>query len=300
MKQILTAMLCIVGMVNVFACDVCGGVGSMSGIGFLPNSDFHFIGLTYRTRTYTTEHPKLFASEATVTGNNTFQTAELFGRYAATDRIQLLAFLPVHSKNITDTEKTYRISGVGDASLMANYVLVKKSNLRWLLGSGVKFPTGEYSKKVNEQLIPNLQSGTGSYDVLFTSNFTCLKNNFGLNMETNYSLTSANKFDYKYGNQLDATFTTFYKYKKGKQMFVPQISLNYAQTAKDVIDVDQNLLEKYSGASLLSLPLGLDIYRGNLVLRLNYKIPLRANLSEGYVIPKVNCQAQILYIINKK
>jgi hypothetical protein len=69
----------------------------MSGIGFLPNSDFHFVGLSYRARTFSTEHPKLFASEATVSGVNTFQTAELFGRYAATNRIQLMAFVPLHS-----------------------------------------------------------------------------------------------------------------------------------------------------------------------------------------------------------
>jgi len=299
MRNITTMMLCIIGVVNVLACDVCGSGGAMSGIGFLPNSDFHFVGLTYRARTFATEHPKLFSSEATVTGTNTFHTAELFGRYAATDRIQIMAFMPLHSRNITDTENTYHIDGIGDASLMANYLLIKKSTLRWFVGSGIKLPTGDYDVETNGQVVPNLQTGTGSYDALFTSNFTYIKNTYGINAEGNYTLTTANDRNYKYGNQLDATLTGFYKYKKGKHMYVPQIGVNYANTCKDIVNTAYNRQEQYSGASLLSLPLGLDIYRGNLGLRMNYKIPLASNLSQGYVTPKVNCQAQILYIINK-
>ncbi len=300
MKQLLIVMLCIAGSVKVLACDVCGGSGAMSGIGFLPNSDFHFVGLSYRARTFSTVHPKLFASETTVLGTNTFQTAEVFGRYAATNRIQLMAFVPIHSRNITDTEGTYQINGIGDASLLANYLLIKKKDMRWFVGSGVKLPTGNYDQETNGQVVPNLQAGTGSYDALFTSNFTYLKNQFGMNAEGNYTLTSANDKYYEYGNQLDATFTGFYKWKNGKVMYVPQVGLNYTHTAQDVSNTVYNTKAAYTEASQLLLPLGLDMYRGNMGLRLSYKIPLLSNMSEGYVTPRINCQAQLLYIINKK
>ena len=293
-------MLCIAGMVNVFACDVCGGAGTISGLGFLPNSDYHFIGLTYRARTFSTEHPKLFASEPTVSGTNTFHTAELWGRYQVNGRIQLMAFLPIHSKNITDTENTYDIKGVGDLSLMTNYVIIKKTNFRWFVGGGIKLPTGKSNVEVKNQLVPNLQTGTGSIDGLFTTNLTYLKGKWGMNTETNVTLTSANRIDYKYGNQADASLSLFYKYKKGKTMIVPQLGVNLAKTAKDIYSVKNDITEKFSGADVLSLPVGLDFYRGNLGLRLNYKTPLTSTISEGYVIPKVNAQAQLIYIINKK
>jgi hypothetical protein len=300
MKSILTTMLCVAGMVNVLACDVCGGAGAMSGLGFLPNSDYHFIGLTYRARTYSTEHPKLFASEATVSGTNTFHTAEVWGRYQLNSRTQLMAFLPVHIKNITDTENTYDINGLGDASLLANYVIVKKTNLRWFVGGGVKLPTGKSNVEVNNQVVPNLQTGSGSIDGLFTTNLTYLKGNWGLNTETNITITTTNKNDYKYGNQADASIAFLHKQKKGKVMYVPQLGVNYTKTKKDVSSVKNDITEKYSGADVVSIPIGLDLYRGSLGLRLNCKIPLLSTVSEGYVIPKVNAQAQLIFIINKK
>lgn len=300
MKQLLAVVLCITSSVSVLACDVCGGGGAMSGIGFLPNSDFHFVGLSYRARTFSTEHPKLFASEATVTGTNSFQTAELFGRYAAADRIQLMAFLPFHSRNIKDTEGIYKTNGIGDVSLLANYLVIKKSNQRWFVGAGMKLPTGSFKTETDGQIIPNLQSGTGSYDALFTSNYTYLKNNVGINVEANYTLTTANDLNYEFGNQLDATLTCFYKWKKGGAMYVPQLSVNYANTARDITNTSYNTEADYTGGSLLSLPVGLDVYKGNFGLRMSYRFPVASDLAEGYVLPKINAQAQLLYIINKK
>jgi hypothetical protein len=171
--------------------------------------------------------------------------------------------------------------------------------MRWFVGSGIKLPTGAFNQETNGQVIPNLQAGSGSYDALFISNFTYLLRNFGINVEGNYTLTTANERSYKFGNQLDATITGFYKWNRGKVMFVPQIGLNYAHTAQDIANTVNRTKAAYTQASQLLLPLGVDLYRGNFGLRMSYKLPLTSDISGGYVIPKVNCQAQILYIINK-
>ena len=293
-------MLCITNITSVLACDVCGGGAAMSGLGFLPNSDFHFVGLTYRLRTYSTEHPKLFDSDPIVKGSNLFQTTELWSRYTVNNRVQLLGFFPLHSKQLDDESlpKAQNNFGLGDISLVTNYQIIKNDNLRWFLGAGLKLPTGESNHKIDGDIIPNMQLGTGSTDLLFTSNLTLFRKQRGLNAELNYSLNTLNKRYYRYGNTLDFSALGFAQLSRGGLMYIPQIGVNYLHIQKDQINAITQKTEFYSGVSLLSVPIGLDIYKGNFGLRTKCNIPVRGTLSEGYVIPEVNVQAQLIYIIN--
>lgn len=298
MKYFFTVMLCIMSARGVLACDVCGGGLGFQGMGFLSNSNYHFAGLSYKLSTFHTEHPKLFDNESTVLGSNTFETVEAFGRFRVTDRIQILGYIPVHFKNITDTEDTYNLDGLGDITTVFNFLGVKRKKLKWFIGAGVKLPTGASNRLVNDQFIANLQSGTGSLDGLLTTNLTYLKGKLGINTEVNYLATSTGSRDYKFGNQLDAVTLLFYKMVKNKTVILPQIGVSYLQKTRDYSSKSKELRDEYSGINMISLPLGLDVYMKRFAFRTKYSFPLSATLSRGYVTPKINLQTQLIYIIN--
>ncbi len=300
MKKLWITGLALVMLNSVYACDVCGGVSGMQGIGFLPNSSFHFIGLTYRYNTFETEHPRLFEDEDRVYGNNAYSTYEIWGRYQLNDRIQLFGFAPYHQKSISDTTN-YSLSGFGDLSLLASYRLVKTENLKAFIGAGVKLPTGKSNILVNRSvLIPNLQPGTGSFDGLLSSNLTYFKDKIGLNSELNYTINFPGYWGYKYGNQMDLTCLALYKKELSKSMLVGQFGLKFNQQAKDVKSTTYNIKEVYSGGYALQLPIGLDFYTKNFGTRLRYELPVFSRLAEGYVQPLSSIRAQLLFIINKK
>ncbi|MGB0850567.1 MAG: hypothetical protein ACPGTP_04925 [Bacteroidia bacterium] len=301
MKYIVTLMLSIISITKVLACDVCAGGGGMSSLGFLPNSNFHFVGLTYKLKTYDTKHPLLFESDQQIEGKNVFHTTEVFGRYIVSDKIQILAFIPFHSKTIDDTElEELQINnGLGDISLLANYQIKKSSKLKWFAGIGVKLPTGKSDNLINDDLMPNMQLGSGSTDLIVSSNMTYVKDKVGVNTELNYVYTTANKAEYKFGNQAEITSMAFYKVKKSGRLIIPQAGINYQYAAKDYIDYSRLKIEKYSGSSYFNGSLGLDFYTGKNAIRLKYNIPLSGTMTEGYITPKVNGQIQYIRLIKK-
>ena len=298
MKKIFMTLLGVVIVNSVIACDVCGGAGGLQGIGYLPNSNFHFVGLSYKMKTFETEHPKLFETDPTVFGKNNYQSYELWGRYSVNERLQLFGFVPYHIKQ-NDDDQSYSQSGLGDISLLANVLIAKNDFHKWYLGSGVKLPTGKTNIATHNVVVPNLQLGTGSTDLLFSSNYTYLKSQFGFNNELNYTVSTKNNWDYKFGNQLDATALAFLKIQKTKSMLVPQLGLKYYHAVKDLASVKFNTIETYTGMSYVTLPVAFDYYKKQVGIRLRYEVPLFGEMSEGLVVPKANIRAQFIYIIAK-
>jgi hypothetical protein len=298
LKYIITGVLLVV-LNSTFACDVCGGASGLQGVGFLPNSNFHFIGLSYKFNSFDTEHPKLFETDPIIFGENTYKTMELWGRYKVSDKFQVFGFVPYHSKRIKD-EKIYELEGLGDISLLVNYQLLKRANFKMFLGAGLKMPTGKSNQIVQNVLVPNLQLGTGTFDGLVTTNLTYLKSEFGVNSELNYTLNTKSSSGYKFGNQIDGSILGLYKKQFKKYMLIPQVGIKYYHKSKDITSVKYNIKEVHSGQSYLNIPIGLDFYTKKVGVRLLYEIPVAGEMSEGYVNPKANAKAQVLFIINKK
>ncbi len=302
MKKILGLWALIISSYASLACDICGCATSIGGVGYLPSSAFHFVGLSYGYRNYAIQHPILFENDPIVTGSNTMQSIELSGRWQATKRLQLLGFVPYRINVLREdtSTATTTFNGVGDASILLNYNVLNKPNLKGFIGAGVKLPSGKSNQSFDNIVIPNMQIGTSSWDAIFMANFTYLKSKVGVNSESIFKLNSKTNWDYRFGNQLSTSVTTFYRKRVGDYLLLPQISFKLDYQAKSLSSVKYNITDDFSGMNLISLPIGFDVYRKIIGLRLKYEVPVYAQISEGLVQPKANAQCQLIYILNKK
>lgn len=302
MKKILGLCALLISSYASFACDVCGCATSIGGVGYLPSSAFHFVGVSYGYRNYAIQHPILFEDDPIVNESNTMHSIELSGRWQATKRLQLLGFMPYRVNVLREDTSVFHkeLIGIGDASILLNYNIINKPNLKGFIGVGIKLPTGKSNKTLDNVVIPNMQIGTSSWDAILMGNFTYLKNKIGMNSETILKLNSTTNWDYRFGNQLSTTLTAFYKKRLGDYLLLPQLSFKYDYQAKSLSSVKYNVDDAFSGMNLVSLPIGFDIYRKNIGLRLKYEVPIYSQISEGLVQPKANAQCQIIYILNKK
>ncbi len=100
-----------------------------------------------------------------------FRTVDVLARFYPWRRLQVLTLVPYHDFQRSEKGVHTRARGIGDASLLLNYVLLDTGDsLRhaWrhtlTLGGGVKPPTGKHNLEDQEgiPLNPNLQPGTGS------------------------------------------------------------------------------------------------------------------------------------------
>ncbi len=96
-------------------------------------------------------------------------------------------------------------SGLGDIRLTGRYALVVSTRHLFVLGGGIKLPTGEYKLndshgEINE---PTIMPGTGSTDVLFSFfyDYQIVPHKLDTFFSGNYQLTSENDLDYQFADQ---------------------------------------------------------------------------------------------------
>lgn len=144
--------------------------------------------------------------------------------YHFTDRIGVQFNLPVIYRSFRRAEggqvEKGTESGLGDASLSANYVLLRREKEKWSLVwsvlGGVKFPTGD-SGRLREELeeeepVPgevegavhghDLALGSGSYDGLVGTDLYVRWRRAFFTVETQYAIRSRGDFGYHFANDL--------------------------------------------------------------------------------------------------
>ncbi len=98
-------------------------------------------------------------------------------------------------------------TGMGDITLLLKYVLLQTLKHQFILGTGVKFASGEYKVRDNEGNInePTLMPGTGSYDAILSGLyiFSVIPNRLNLFTSVSHRFTTENSLDYLFG---DSTF----------------------------------------------------------------------------------------------
>ena len=198
-------------------CDACGCAASGGAMGFSSMLNKQFIGVRFFSQHYKT-NDGLYANSTWQ--NENYNTTQIWSKIALSNKIEMSVLVPYQSHNRTTTTGNETISGLGDVTVLGMYSVFNKKNENKTkshnikVGTGAKLPTGSFNESNNGSINPSFQLGTGSWDYLFLAEYTFTINNWGINNMINYNLKTANKKEYKFGNQLNYNITGYRVFKK--------------------------------------------------------------------------------------
>ncbi|HEX5169992.1 MAG TPA: hypothetical protein VFW11_12530 [Cyclobacteriaceae bacterium] len=275
-------ILLFAGMITsmeVDACDVCGCSLGGGYFGILPQFNKNFVGLRWSQAKFYSymNHQSEYTHDEY--SNDTYNKVELWGRFYINPKLQLFTFIPYNYNQMEGSEQNVTASGMGDVSLIANYLLIntgmdtiKLFKQTLSLGGGVKLPTGKYNLADQGALVnENFQMGTGSTDFVISAMYTLRYKQIGSNFETGYKINTANQNDYRFGNQFHASYQLFYWQNLKGIALLPNAGVYYEQGD---YHKDDGIIQSNTGGSALLATVGLETYFGQFTVGFNYKHPL--------------------------
>ncbi len=268
-----------------FGCDICGCGAGSSFVGLLPQAGRGFVGVRYRTKSYQSHLNSLRLGT-----RETYQNAELWGRFYPARRVQVLAFLPYNVNRQETADGPLTRQGFGDATVLAHYNLVntaldtvmRRVDHTLLVGGGVKLPTGKfrYEADGSEVANPNFQLGTGSTDALLNVIYTMRYRAWGWNTDFTYRLTTKNPNGYRFGNRQTASSSVFFVKKWGTLTLMPNAGVTLENAARDLDGGKRN----YNTGGYVSLGMaGVELYAGPISTGINLQTPLTQRLADGQI-----------------
>ncbi len=291
MKKYISALLILLFPSLLHACDICGcGVGN-NYIGILPDFHKHVFGLRYRYSSLLT-HVGVDGTTTYLTTKENYNTVEAWGGWNISKNIRIMASVPYSFNERTNQGIEQSKNGIGDANVSGYYQLLNKRHTisdkvlvqsLWL-GGGVKLATGKYNPldKASTTESANLfQLGTGSTDFMASAMYDIRLQDVGINITSTYKMNTANKYDYRYGNKLNANSQLYYKFRiKHKLLIAPNAGLQY-ETAST--DKDNGFNVTVSGGNLLLGTAGVETSFGKLAIGANFQTPVSQQLANGIV-----------------
>lgn len=272
------------------ACDICGSGAGNNYIGILPEFQKQVIGLRYRSNSMLT-HLGTAGNNTYLTTNEKYNIAEVWAGWNITPKLRIMISVPYNFNQKTRQGNTHKKNGIGDISLAAFYQLINKDNNAgkgkllthnlWL-GGGVKLATGNYNPadKSNNAGSTNLfQLGSGSFDFNINGIYDARFQDAGININSNYKINTANKYDYQYGNKFNINTQVYYKISTKKQIIIaPNAGVQYEHSSTDR---DENTTVFVSGGNLVSGILGVETVMGKFTIGVNYQKPVSQSLANG-------------------
>lgn len=290
-KRTFIPLIFIAAAATANACDICGcGVGN-GYIGILPEFRKHIFGLRYRHNSVLT-HLGVGGERTYLTTRESYATAEAWGGWTLGDKFRLMASVPYGFNQRVNGGTANSKSGVGDVTLSGYYQLLNKrqstgSNLLvqslWV-GGGVKLATGGYSaqdKDAGANSANLFQLGTGSTDFNLGFMYDLRLQDAGINLSSNYKLTTVNRYSYRYGNKFGGNAQAYYKFRvKKKATVAPNVGMVYERSE---YDREKSLDVWASGGNLLLATVGVETSFDRFAFGANVQRPLSQNLANGIV-----------------
>lgn len=297
----LTVVLLTFGSV-ASACDVCGCSIGGNYFGILPQFQRHFVGLRWSEQSSRSAHSRSAAQAGRFDSEEHFRTVDVLGRFYPIRRLQMLVLAPYHDFRRTENGVQYHSQGLGDVSIMGNYILLNtgdslRHNLKHTLtlGGGIKLPTGQHRLRDAEgQLLhENLQPGSGSTDFMLSAAYTLRQGAWGLATDVLGRLNTTNHQDYHFGNRISAAAKVFYWKSLRKVSFLPNAGVF---TDHSAASRDGNTLADGTGGSITLATLGLDVYTGNFSFGFTYQQPVHQNMGAGKIQSNARWMSTVNYI----
>ncbi len=269
-----------------YACDICGCANGGAFFGIMPQSHQQLLGMRYRLRTFDSHlNSQRFRSV------ESFQTAELWGRFYPLKRVQLLAFVPysVNEQTIILTDESKKIQGLGDISITAQYNILNTffdSTAHTFdhtlnIGIGTKLATGKYrydESLADEVANPNFQLGTGSTDLLLSSIYTVRYTKLGWNTEVSYRVTSENSQGYRFANRFSAATTFFRTVSIKNTSLLPNLGVSIEHAKQDLRSGVRN---EFTGGSTLNIVTGAEFFAKYFTTGISVQLPVYQTVANG-------------------
>lgn len=277
-------------------CDMC----SMY-LGLHPNQTKNSISIRYRFSLYESSqaHNHSGGSHSSITGTEwrTFQTIETWAQWRIGRKLQILVMAPYAMNSIENKGLVLdAFNSIGDVQGLARYQVYRsdaedhKYIHRVIVGLGLKAPTGKYTVESDEgtafpiSLDPHIQTGTGSWDLIYNIGYLLKYKQWGLNEEMLYKQNGTNKNEYHFANRFSSTSSIYYNYEKNDFNLMPSIGYMYEYSG---MDKSNNIeLSNTNGSAHYVVP-GIDIYYKKFNWNISYQKAfvehLRdANMSNNY------------------
>ena len=165
-------------------------------------------------------------------------------------------------------------------------------------GGGIKLPTGNFEKTVLQEIegLPNMQTGTNSWDYLMNVNYTVKRQSFGIILDASYTLTTPNSIGYKFGDRISTGLLAFYWIENPSFIAIPQLGVRYDHANEDYENFDKGWISDMSGGHQLYLSSGLQLYKGSVGLQLSAHFPLDQEYAGGQVTTKFKGEAGVFLL----
>ncbi|MCW5922699.1 MAG: hypothetical protein KIS77_10155 [Saprospiraceae bacterium] len=303
MRTLFIAVALLAILPGASACDVCGCSIGGNYFGILPQFHRHFVGLRWSEQSFQSAHSRNAAEAGHFDSDESFRTVDLLGRFYPFRRIQMLVLMPYHDFRRLEGAQTTHTQGLGDASIMAGYILLDTGDSldrKWqhtlTLNGGVKLPTGDHNRTSPEGklLHPNLQSGSGTTDFMLAATYTLRRGAWGFTADALGRLNTTNRqHDYRFGNRISGSAKAFYWKNKGRLTFLPNAGV-FADAAQANTG-DRDFTEGTGGAIALATA-GLDVYMGRFSTGFTFQHPFWQHLGDGKVHSRNRWMATLNYI----
>lgn len=298
-RIILLCVLCI-SMDSISACNICACTSMGSNLGILPKFRSHFIGVRQTYRSFSSVHPVSILNPEGGESRETYYNSELWGRWSPLKRLQIFGFLPFNTFQRTEQGKQTQIQGLGDASLLATYIVLNTGDsagkgLRHALlaGAGAKLSTGKY----DPAQFAGFQLGSGANDALVNLSYTLRYKSVGIMGEGNYQVCGTNSSQYRYGNKASVSGRVFSMSTFRKTTFLPYAGLQSELSGTDRLN---GRVQDYTGGKATYASLGADLYKGRFQLGASAHLPLRQTLGDGQITAYPRLQMMLVYHFRSK
>lgn len=278
------------------ACDICGCAAGSNYLGILPQYQKHFFGFRYKFNNYQSIHP----DEGGI-GRDYFHTGEIWGRFAIYPRLHLYGIVPFQFQKRAEDGSTNWLSELGDATLIANYLIVDnsrseshkfKSTIQ--IGGGFKLPTGKNDVIQDFHTLPeNLQPGSGTLDYLLNAVYTARYKRLGLNADVAYKINGSNDSQYKRGNRFNTSFRIFMWNQFKSLVALPHLGLDYESSASD-LKYKKDVA--FTGGKSLLAGAGVDLYFKNFSAGVRLQRAVYQHLNQGSTSENWRVGAQLIYL----
>jgi hypothetical protein len=315
MKLIISTLIFLITISRSYPCDYCNCY-----LGLNPHYKKNTIGIRYHFMNYTGTHEsENELQEMNLSKNDFWETRsrfEIHSQWYPTQKIKLIFSAPyvINSEGINEDDEnhingseaidheTKTISGIGDPMAIAHFQIYNSTgdslhfNQRLLAGGGVKFPLGKWKLEDGAEAHERIhQPGTGSWDLILSTEYLAQYKKTGLNVNASYLIATSNNQSYRFANRLNANLVCYYMLKIKTTKLYPSVGTFFEQAGKDL---ENNLPVENSGGTILFAHAGFDFYIKNISINTAIQLPAMQKLNEPQPEMKYRCIAGITYAFN--